>query len=103
MSDLFEYRHAVRLPDTSVAAIASLAPALGPIAASVLSAIKGAGSGGLTTNEVAQQIRIDRGTVQPRTSELKLLGLITDSGQRRFNANGKRAIVWVAKEDRQHG
>lgn len=103
MSDLFAYRQPSRLPDTSVAAIAAISGGLGKISAAVLSAIVGAGPAGLTTNETATATRIDRGTVQPRTSELKLLGLIRDSGQRRSNANGKKAIVWVAVEGRQHG
>lgn len=32
--------------------------------------------------------------IRPRTTELKRLGLITDTGERRPNASGKRAIVW---------
>ena len=47
---------------------------------------------------------MERTTVQPRTSELKLLGLIEDSGERRRNRNGKRAIVWVAcKREARNG
>jgi hypothetical protein len=38
---------------------------------------------------------MDRWTIQPRTSELRGEGLIRDSGQRRRNATGKLAIVWV--------
>ncbi|HKY81624.1 MAG TPA: helix-turn-helix domain-containing protein [Sphingobium sp.] len=82
--------------DTSVAAAASIAHGLGYLQAKVFRAIAEAGSRGLTTNELAQRLRIDRGSVQPRTSELKAQKKIRDSGQRRFNANGKKAIVWVA-------
>jgi DNA-binding Lrp family transcriptional regulator len=57
--------------------------------------IANAGPHGATTNEIAERLGIDRGSVQPRTSELKLFGVIEDSGQRRFNRNGKAAIVWV--------
>lgn len=82
--------------DTSAAAAASLTSSLGYLQAKVLRAIVDAGSRGLTTNELAERLRIDRGSVQPRTSELRAKGHIGDSRQRRNNANGKKAIVWVA-------
>lgn len=62
----------------------------------VLDAIQSFGADGLTTNECAALIDIDKGTVQPRTSELFTAGLIQDSGRRRANDSGKNAIVWVA-------
>lgn len=82
--------------DTSAAAAASLATSLGYLQAKVFRAIAEAGTHGLTTNELADLLRIDRGSVQPRTSELRAKGSIRDSLQRRLNANGKKAIVWVA-------
>ncbi len=81
--------------DTSAAAAASLTSSLGYLQAKVLRAIADAASRGLTTNELADALRIDRGSVQPRTSELRAKGRIRDSRQRRLNANGKKAIVWV--------
>ena len=47
----------------------------------------------------AEAMGVDRTTAQPRTSELRLRHMIKDSGQRRRNASGKRAIVWVALSD----
>ena len=82
--------------DTSAAAAASLLKGLGYLQMKVFKAIAAAGEGGLTTNELAEQLRIDRGSVQPRTSELRAKRRIRDSGRRRQNANGKKAIVWVA-------
>lgn len=83
--------------DTSAAAAASFTAAgLGYLQRVVFKAIADAGDAGLTTNEVAEQLRIDRGSIQPRTSELRAKRRIRDSGQRRQNANGKKAIVWVA-------
>ncbi len=82
--------------DTSAAAAASLASSLSYLQAKVFRAIADAGSCGLTTNELADLLRIDRGSIQPRTSELRAKGRIRDSRQRRLNANGKKAIVWVA-------
>ena len=80
--------------DTSVSAFTS--PGLGYLQAKVFRAIAEAGTRGLTTNELADLLRIDRGSIQPRTSELRAKGRIRDSRQRRLNANGKKAIVWVA-------
>ena len=82
--------------DTSIAAATDMAPVAGTLRHMVLTAVKAAGSRGLTTNEIADTLNIDRNSLQPRTTELKLLGQIEDSGQRRANANGKRAIVWTA-------
>jgi predicted transcriptional regulator len=90
---------------TSMEAADALAPKLGPLQKTVLDAVRNAGARGLTTNELADRLRIDRGTAQPRTSELKRLGLIRDSQVRRPNSNGKRAIVWVAanRSEVRHG
>lgn len=82
--------------DTSIAAAATIAPKCGRLQRLVLAAIHSAGTLGLTTDELAGRLGIDRSSVQPRTSELKLLGLIRDSGQRRKNRSGVRAIVWTA-------
>lgn len=85
--------------DTSVAATADIQAQLGNLQSQVHEAIKAAGVHGLTTNEIAARLNVDRGSVQPRTSELKARGLIRDSQMRRPNANGKKAIVWVAGGD----
>lgn len=82
--------------DTSVAAAGSIAASLSYLQAKVYGALAEAGPRGLTTNELADRLRIDRGSIQPRTSELRAKGRIRDSRQRRLNANGKKAIVWVA-------
>jgi hypothetical protein len=59
------------------------------------SAIREAGAHGLTADELAVRLAMDRWSIQPRTSELRRKGLIRDSGQRRSNVTGKLAIVWV--------
>jgi DNA-binding MarR family transcriptional regulator len=82
--------------ETSVAAANDLALKLGPLQARAHSAIQDAGSNGLTAVELAQRLKVDRITIQPRTSELRRRGLVQDSGQRRPNPTGKNAIVWVA-------
>lgn len=86
-----------RNAETSVAAANALAPKLGRLQRLAHEAIRAAGWLGLTADELAERLEMDRYSVQPRTSELKRKGLIRDSGQRRPNATGKQAIVWVAK------
>jgi hypothetical protein len=105
MTDLFDYEPPVRYPDapghqdtdTSRDAAESIEGVAGRIRQMVHRAIDAAGERGLTTNECADLLGIDKGTVQPRTSELRLLGKIYDGGARRRNASGRTAIVWVAR------
>ncbi len=82
--------------DTSIAASVALAPKLGRLQQMAQEAIRDAGTLGLTADELAASLDMDRWSIQPRTSELKRKGLIRDSGQRRPNATGKLAIVWIA-------
>jgi hypothetical protein len=81
--------------DTSIAAADAIAGSLGRLQRAVLGAIREAGAHGATTNEIAAVLGVDRGSAQPRTSELRRQHVICDSGRRRPNANGKSAIVWV--------
>lgn len=81
--------------DTSIAAADALAPKLGRLQLMAESAIRDAGAHGLTADELAARLGMDRWSIQPRTSELRRKGLIRDSGQRRPNASGKLAIVWT--------
>lgn len=62
--------------------------------AKVLECIKAHGP--CTADEAAAHLRIDRLSVRPRCSELARLGKLHDSGERRLNASGKRAIAWQA-------
>lgn len=82
--------------DTSIAAAKALAPKLGRLQQMAEAAIRDAGAVGLTADELAARLRMDRWSIQPRTSELRRKGLIRDSGKRRPNATGKQAIVWIA-------
>lgn len=83
--------------DTSIAAATALAPKLGRLQLMSETAIRDAGQYGLTADELAARLGMDRWSIQPRTSELRRKGLIRDSGLRRPNATGKQAIVWIAK------
>ncbi len=60
--------------------------------------------GGLTADEVASHLRLSVLTVRPRITELNQQGLIEDTGERRKNSSGRKAIVWrVWKEPEGQG
>ena len=81
--------------DTSIAAAETLAPRLPSIQRQVIAVIKAAGATGATGDEVAAVLGWERFAVRPRTAELRKAGAICDSGQRRANASGRTAIVWI--------
>jgi hypothetical protein len=105
-TDLFGDPAPVEYPDTpghrgvetSIEAADAVAPKCGRLQKLTLAAIADAGPFGRTADECAEVMGLDRYSVQPRTSELNRKGLIVDSGLRRFNATGKRAIVWTLPE-----
>ena len=84
--------------ETSVEAAEAIAPKIGRLQRLTLAAIAEAQAAGLTADEASERCDMDRWSIQPRVSELKLKGLIVDSGGRRFNSTGKRAIVWVTPQ-----
>jgi len=94
--DLYPNAPGHRGVDTSIAAANALAPKLGRLQKMALQAIRDAMAHGRTADELAAILGMDRWSIQPRTSELSRKGLIRDSGQRRRNATGKMAIVWIA-------
>lgn len=71
---------------------------LGRLQGLSLAVINAAGATGLTAHETSTALKFDRTSIVPRLSELRRRGRIADSGQRRRNASGRRAIVWIAKE-----
>ena len=83
------------LSETSGEAADAIAPLTGRYRKLALDAITRAGWNGLTADELAEALSVTRWTAQPRTSELRALGKIVDSGRRRDNPSGRRAIVWV--------
>ncbi len=82
--------------ETSIAAADALAPKLGRLQGMALAEYRAVYPAGLTADELAARLELDRYSIQPRTSELRRKGLIRDSGLRRPNATGKQAIVWGA-------
>lgn len=84
--------------DTSIIAADRIAPVAGKLRKMVLDAIQTAGPDGLTAEDLADVLGEDKVSVQPRTSELRALGLITPAGHRRLNRRGNTTIVWVIAE-----
>jgi hypothetical protein len=107
--DLFAYSPPPDYPDapghrgvsTSIEAAQAIAPKIGRLQRLALDAIANREGRGATADELAELLELDRYSIQPRTSELRQKGMIVDSGLRRFNATGKRAIVWVTPDHRK--
>lgn len=49
---------------------------------------------GWTTDEMAEFLNTSILSIRPRFSELKALGMIYDTGERRLNNSGRKAVVW---------
>ena len=83
--------------DTSVRAAKDMAPRASTVRSQVLACLEDHGS--MTSEEVAQALDLPRGTVQPRITELRRMGRVIDTGERRLNdSSGKPAIVWAAHD-----
>lgn len=63
-----------------------------------LEVIRNAGEHGLTADETAEALEMQRWSIQPRLSELAAKGLIVDSGLWRANVTGRNAVAWVTPE-----
>lgn len=99
-NDLFKYPYepASRPVDTSQHAAQDMKSIAATIRIAVLNQIKFCGSSGMTSRELSATLKMSYEAVQPRTSELKKMGLIKDSGNRRQSrAEDKQSIVWVMK------
>ncbi len=82
-------------PDTSAAAYAGIMDAAGHLRAIVHQALY-AHPAGLTVDEVCALAGYPRYSLQPRFSEMLKKGIIRDTGLRRRNVSGAKAIVWRA-------
>jgi hypothetical protein len=86
--------------DTSRAAAREADDFARPLKDRVLKEISSAGPTGLTADEASRRVHNSILSVRPRVAELKKSGVIVDSGRRRANSSGRRAIVWmVTKTD----
>lgn len=60
----------------------------------VLETIIACDTHGATADEVAEILKLDILNVRPRFTELKVMGVIFDSGIRRKNSKGNTTKVW---------
>lgn len=63
----------------------------------VLETIRAEGERGACNHELEGLLMLSGNTVRPRVWELRRLGLIEDSQQRRKTASGRWAVVWRTK------
>lgn len=109
MDDLFNWTPAPgypispgwKEPTTSREAAVKVAPVAKTHRDQALLALRMAWPAGLTADEVAAKLGRRELAIRPRISELKDMGAIQNSNQRRKNQNGMSAIIWVAV--RAHG
>lgn len=98
-TDLFTQTARVKYPhapgfksrSTSQAAANETGPRAAVLRDACLAALTGAD---LTADEVAARLGESVLSIRPRISELAKMGKIADSGERRENDSGHRAIVW---------
>lgn len=81
---------------TSQAAGDSVRASAGTLRARVLEAVRAAGAGGLTDEQIQQLLGMNPSTQRPRRIELVKAGRVMDSGSVRPTASGRAATVWVA-------
>jgi hypothetical protein len=98
--DLFDYASSAghRGVETSVDAARAMSTSAPALRDKVFRAVAAAGERGLTVLEMCQRHGLDRMGVQPRFSELRSMRKIADSGLRRKNPSGVRAICWTLPE-----
>jgi predicted ArsR family transcriptional regulator len=79
---------------TSSEAAEAMKPRAGILRAKVLDCLRTRCP--LTADECAEMLGDSVLAIRPRFSELRALGLVVDTGDRRINDSGRRAIVWGA-------
>lgn len=95
MTDRYPHEAGHRGIDTSIAAAEVINKTLPRLQRDVFSVIAQAGDEGATCDEIAIVLQWERFRVRPRTSELRKLRRIVDSGVRRPSQSGVQSIVWV--------
>jgi predicted ArsR family transcriptional regulator len=93
---LFDYpdHPGAKVAGTSADAAVSMVPTASILRAQCLELVRKRGP--LTADQCAEIIGRDRLAVRPRFSELNLAGQIKDTGIRRENSSGRKAVAWSA-------
>jgi len=84
--------------ETSRQAAEGIEAHVGRLQELVLEYIKGCGPSGATDEQISLGLGLHTDTTRPRRVELRNLGLVRDSGQRRKTSSGRQATVWVAAD-----
>ena len=79
--------------DTSMEASAMIASEAGSLRDKVLRLIRSSPDG-MTDWELVKSLNRPNDTITPRRRELVLMGMVRDSGRRRFSPAGRRVKVW---------
>ncbi|MEH3046184.1 hypothetical protein [Sphingomonas adhaesiva] len=82
----------------SIEAAQVITPARDALWQQIMKKLETAGAEGMTGDEIAASLGWEKYRVRPRTAELRKLGWIRDSQQRRPSESGIRSIVWVTRE-----
>ena len=82
-----------KVSGTSQDAAHAMKPRAGILRAKVLACLR---ERAMTADECADLLGETVLSIRPRLSELRALGLILDTGNRRANDSGRNAIVWRA-------
>lgn len=91
-ADTYPVAPGFKRTDTSRQAAEDMKPNAATLRAKVLTALRLYGP--LTADQCATALSQPILSIRPRLSELRELGKVVDTGDRRPNASGKRAIVW---------
>jgi hypothetical protein len=92
-------------PQTSREAARRIAGHAHTLREQVFTFVESCGAHGATDQEIQTALELPSNTGNPRRCELRDMGRIVDSGQKRPTRSGCRAIVWVvaAHAQRQNG
>ena len=88
--------------DTSIEAAISMSDDACTLRGVVVEYLRRCGVRGSTADECATALNETVLAIRPRFTELRHLGYIRDSGDRRLNISGRRAIVWRMKRWIEH-
>lgn len=86
-------------PVTSFEAAEKIEPHLSSLQSRVYNYIAAKGKAGATDHEIQDRLEMGESTERPRRIELRDLGLVVDSGQRR-DYYGHKGIVWMVKAEK---
>lgn len=94
LADRYPNAPAARGTDTSRQAAEAVKPRVVSLQERVLEILKD--GDGMTADEVAGVMEESVLAIRPRVAELHKLGKIADTGERRANESGHKAVVWKA-------